>query len=62
MTTKMVVTWKVDKNILDHNRWATRFQITCHEREVFDETNNDWNAYKEQVEQYFITNGIKEEK
>ena len=31
-------------------------------REVFDETNNDWNAYKEQVEQYFITNGIKEEK
>jgi len=30
--------------------------------EAFDETNNDWNAYVKRVEQYFITNEIKEAK
>ena len=30
--------------------------------EAFDEINGDWNAYVERVEQYFIANGIKEEK
>ena len=30
--------------------------------EAFDETNDDWNAYVERVEHYFIANEIKEEK
>lgn len=30
--------------------------------EAFDGTNDDWNAYDEQVEQYFIANEIKEDK
>ena len=30
--------------------------------EAFGETNDDWNAYVERVEQYFIANEIKEEK
>ncbi|KAL9954326.1 hypothetical protein ACROYT_G041847 [Oculina patagonica] len=30
--------------------------------EAFDETNDDWNAYVERIEQYFIANEIKEEK
>ena len=30
--------------------------------EAFDETNDDWNAYVEPIEQYFIANEIKEDK
>ena len=30
--------------------------------EAFDETNNDWNAYVERVEQYFFANEIKDNK
>ena len=30
--------------------------------EAFDETNDNWNAYVERVEQYFIANDIKEDK
>ena len=30
--------------------------------EAFDETNDDWNAYVERIEQYFIANEIKEDK
>ena len=31
-------------------------------KKAFNEINDDWNAYIEQVEQYFIANEIKEEK
>ena len=30
--------------------------------EAFDETSDDWNAYVERVEQYFIANEIIDEK
>ena len=30
--------------------------------EAFDKTNDNWNAYVERVEQYFIANNIKEDK
>ena len=30
--------------------------------EAFDETNDDWNAYVERIEQYFIANEIKDNK
>ena len=30
--------------------------------EAFDETSDNWNAYLERVEQYFIANDIKEDK
>ena len=30
--------------------------------EAFDETNDNWNAYVERVEQYFMANDIKEDK
>ena len=30
--------------------------------ETFDETNDDWNAYVERLEQYFIANEIKDNK
>lgn len=30
--------------------------------EAFDDTNDDWNAYVERIEQYFIANEIKDDK
>ena len=52
---------------------ATRFQspqrdVTVYDNmpigkiEAFDETSDNWNAYLERVEQYFIANDIKEDK